>query len=152
MVLRAEVLKMVGVEGFEPPTYWSQTSRASRTALYPDTKEINYTADWSIGKGRKQKLIGNSLHRVGFPFRRTILRDRTVAAFLIDIFLAAGKQQHDTAGNDCQKKETPLPRHITDLTLEKTLYQFVVDNFHGLKVGSRQQQNQCQQRSDREKF
>lgn len=25
-----------GAEGFEPPTYWSQTSRASQTALYPD--------------------------------------------------------------------------------------------------------------------
>jgi hypothetical protein len=24
-----------GAEGFEPPTYWSQTSRASQTALYP---------------------------------------------------------------------------------------------------------------------
>lgn len=28
--------KIIGAEGFEPPTYWSQTSRASQTALYPD--------------------------------------------------------------------------------------------------------------------
>lgn len=26
----------IGAEGFEPPTYWSQTSRASQTALCPD--------------------------------------------------------------------------------------------------------------------
>lgn len=31
------VLKF-GVEGFEPPAYWSQTSRASQTALYPDRR------------------------------------------------------------------------------------------------------------------
>lgn len=35
---------MVGVEGFEPPTYWSQTSRASRTALYPDRENRYDTA------------------------------------------------------------------------------------------------------------
>jgi hypothetical protein len=28
-----------GAEGFEPPTYWSQTSRASQTALCPDKLE-----------------------------------------------------------------------------------------------------------------
>lgn len=28
--------KSIGVEGFEPPAYWSQTSRASQAALYPD--------------------------------------------------------------------------------------------------------------------
>ncbi len=28
-----------GAEGFEPPTYWSQTSRASQTALCPDQLE-----------------------------------------------------------------------------------------------------------------
>ncbi len=30
------VIDEFGAEGFEPPTYWSQTSRASQTALYPD--------------------------------------------------------------------------------------------------------------------
>ncbi len=29
--------KIFGAEGFEPPTYWSQTSRASQTALCPDS-------------------------------------------------------------------------------------------------------------------
>jgi hypothetical protein len=29
-----------GAEGFEPPTYWSQTSRASQTALYPDQSSV----------------------------------------------------------------------------------------------------------------
>ena len=28
--------KVIGAEGFEPPTYWSQTSRASQTALCPE--------------------------------------------------------------------------------------------------------------------
>ena len=28
----------VGVEGFEPPTFWTQTRRASQAALYPDLK------------------------------------------------------------------------------------------------------------------
>jgi hypothetical protein len=28
--------EVIGAEGFEPPTYWSQTSRASQTALYPE--------------------------------------------------------------------------------------------------------------------
>ena len=36
MVLRAEILKMVGVAGFEPATLWSQTKCASQTALYPE--------------------------------------------------------------------------------------------------------------------
>jgi hypothetical protein len=31
--------KTIGAEGFEPPTYWSQTSRASQAALYPVIKE-----------------------------------------------------------------------------------------------------------------
>ena len=29
--------KKIGAEGFEPPTYWSQTSRASQAALCPET-------------------------------------------------------------------------------------------------------------------
>jgi hypothetical protein len=29
----------IGAEGFEPPTYWSQTSRASQTALCPEKQE-----------------------------------------------------------------------------------------------------------------
>ncbi len=32
-------VKEFGAEGFEPPTYWSQTSRASQTALCPDKSE-----------------------------------------------------------------------------------------------------------------
>ncbi len=31
---------MIGAEGFEPPAYWSQTSRASQAALYPDKYAI----------------------------------------------------------------------------------------------------------------
>lgn len=30
------IIDEFGAEGFEPPTYWSQTSRASQAALYPD--------------------------------------------------------------------------------------------------------------------
>ncbi len=30
-------LEMVGVRGFEPPTSWSQTMRANRTAPHPAT-------------------------------------------------------------------------------------------------------------------
>ena len=30
------IVREFGAEGFEPPTYWSQTSRASQTALYPE--------------------------------------------------------------------------------------------------------------------
>ncbi len=33
-------LKDFGAEGFEPPTYWSQTSRASQTALCPERSKI----------------------------------------------------------------------------------------------------------------
>lgn len=33
------VTRIFGAEGFEPPTYWSQTSRASQTALYPANLE-----------------------------------------------------------------------------------------------------------------
>ncbi len=32
-------VKKIGAEGFEPPTYWSQTSRASQAALCPVNKE-----------------------------------------------------------------------------------------------------------------
>ena len=38
---RRRILKMVGVEGFEPPTFWSQTKRASQTALYPESVSFN---------------------------------------------------------------------------------------------------------------
>ena len=31
-----DYFKEIGAEGFEPPAYWSQTSRASQAALYPD--------------------------------------------------------------------------------------------------------------------
>ena len=36
------ISKNIGVEGFEPPTYWSQTSRASQAALYPGKKAQVY--------------------------------------------------------------------------------------------------------------
>lgn len=32
-------VERIGVEGFEPPTYCSQSSRASQAALYPDDKD-----------------------------------------------------------------------------------------------------------------
>lgn|GEM_PF-7073321 len=34
-------IKKVGTEGFEPPTYWSQTSRANQTALCPEHINFN---------------------------------------------------------------------------------------------------------------
>ncbi len=34
--LAASLKEPIGAEGFEPPTYWSQTSRASQTALCPE--------------------------------------------------------------------------------------------------------------------
>ena len=34
--------KMVGVRGFEPPTPWSQTRCANRTALHPDEERKVY--------------------------------------------------------------------------------------------------------------
>lgn len=37
---------MVGVEGFEPPTFWTQTRRASQATLHPehikDNKNQNF--------------------------------------------------------------------------------------------------------------
>ncbi len=33
------VVEKIGAEGFEPPTYWSQTSRASQAALRPDNRQ-----------------------------------------------------------------------------------------------------------------
>ena len=46
MVLRAGILKMVGAEGFEPPTLWSQTKCASQAALCPDIiKNIKATTE-----------------------------------------------------------------------------------------------------------
>jgi hypothetical protein len=32
------VVSMVGEDGFEPPTYWSQTSRANQAALHPENQ------------------------------------------------------------------------------------------------------------------
>ncbi len=37
-VLQLPLLREFGAEGFEPPTYWSQTSRASQAALRPVAK------------------------------------------------------------------------------------------------------------------
>ncbi len=36
----------IGVEGFEPPTYCSQSSRASQAALYSDVLHYTHTPDF----------------------------------------------------------------------------------------------------------
>ena len=43
--------KMVGASGFEPPTSWSRTRRASQAALRPDREPTSYNSLRRIARG-----------------------------------------------------------------------------------------------------
>ena len=78
---------MVGAEGFEPPTLWSQTKCASQTALCPDQNRNDL-------RMQERRLFGDIRHRIELPIRWTILGDFTVAALFVNT--VTPNQQHST--------------------------------------------------------
>lgn len=57
--MKIEACQDIGVEGFEPPTYCSQSSRASQAALYSVTRTMDNLTNFRILENRKtQRLAG----------------------------------------------------------------------------------------------